>query len=230
MLPDARRALEKRLDRVRDRIARACTQAGRSPDSVTLVAVTKTVDADTARALFELGVQDLGESRPQELWRKRAALPDARWHLVGHLQRNKIEATLPVHLIHSIDSPRLLRALDEEAGRRGMAADALLQVNISGEPTKQGFAPDQLNVFVETALRCRHLRLLGLMTMAPLISEPEQCRPVFSALRKLLDEVSRNHPGLVQAPELSMGMTNDFEVAIEEGATLVRIGTALFRD
>jgi pyridoxal phosphate enzyme (YggS family) len=150
-----------------------------------------------------------------------------RWHLVGHLQRNKIERTLPlVHLIHSVDSWRLLDALNEEAGKGEMTADVLLEVNVSREANKHGFAPEEIPELASRLAGLRHVQIRGLMTMAALEDEPEHCRPTFTALRLLRDRLQQQCDRPIE--HLSMGMSNDFEVAIEEGATLVRIGTALF--
>jgi PLP dependent protein len=197
---------------------------------VTLVAVTKTAPIEAASELVALGVRHLGENRPQELWRKTAALPAlVRWHLIGHLQRNKIERTLPlVHRIHSVDSLRLLAALEEEAERQELAVDALLEVNASREAGKNGFAPEEAARLAPALRGLKRVRVTGLMTMAAYDEDPQRCRPTFADLRELRDRlraaVGEAHP----LTDLSMGMTNDFEVAVEEGATLVRIGTALF--
>jgi pyridoxal phosphate enzyme (YggS family) len=196
---------------------------------VTLVAVTKTVSPETAALLPGLGVRDLGENRPQELWRKAAALPEGvRWHLIGHLQRNKVARTLPlVSWIHSVDSVRLLAALEEEAVRQGRAVDVLLEVNASREPNKHGFAPEEVPGLAPALTKLRQVRLRGLMAMAALEEDPERCRPTFALVRQLRDRLRQELEA--QALEhLSMGMSNDFEVAVEEGATLVRIGSALF--
>jgi pyridoxal phosphate enzyme (YggS family) len=225
-----RSRLQERVASVEERIAAACARSGRARGDVALVAVTKTVSVEVAGLLPELGVHDLAENRPQELWRKAAVLPATiRWHLVGHLQRNKVDKTLPpAYLIHSVDTPRLLTALEEEATRQVRAVDVLLEVNASGEKAKHGFAPESLSGIAAQIAGLRHVRVLGLMTMAALDEDSERCRPTFAALRSLRDalrsELGPDHP----LPHLSMGMTNDFEVAIEEGATLVRIGTALF--
>jgi PLP dependent protein len=230
MPSDARTLLAQRLHDVQQRIAAACRRAGRSPDEVTLVAVTKTVDANIARLLPELGIFDLGESRPQELWKKAAELPNTvRWHLVGHLQRNKIERTLPlVKLLHSVDSVRLLEALEQECTKQDLRARVLLEVNASREEAKHGFDPSELPEVMETFSHYAHVEISGLMTMAALSDDPEQARTTFAELRRLRDQL-RDLLGRPNAlPELSMGMTNDFEVAIEEGATLVRVGSALF--
>ncbi|HEV3261317.1 MAG TPA: YggS family pyridoxal phosphate-dependent enzyme [Gemmataceae bacterium] len=230
-----RSLLAYRLEVIEKRLAAACLRAGRARDDVTLVAVTKSVPVEVAAALPELGLHDLGESRPQELWRKAAALPDdVRWHLVGHLQRNKVERTLAlVDLIHSVDSVRLLAALEGAAHGtvKQSPLPVLLEVNASREHNKHGFAPfvpEELPGLAAQVAAWRHIRVVGLMTMAAWEADPERCRPTFTALRVLRDqlraELGPGHP----LPHLSMGMTNDFEVAVEEGATLVRIGTALF--
>jgi pyridoxal phosphate enzyme (YggS family) len=221
-------ALPARLAEIRQRIAAACARAGRRPDEVTLIAVTKTVGADVAALLPELGVLDLGESRPQELWRKAELLPrSVRWHLIGHLQRNKIERTVPlVHRIHSADSERLLTALEGAPGSRPL--EVLLEVNCGGEASKGGFAPEQVGPLAPFLRGLKRVRVAGLMTMAPFEEEPERCRPVFSRLRQLREQLRREVGDLHPVNELSMGMSNDFEVAVEEGATLVRLGTVLF--
>jgi pyridoxal phosphate enzyme (YggS family) len=218
-------SLKDRLTQVQQRLTDACARAGRARSEVTLVAVTKTVDVAVAGAMHEHGIADLGENRPQELWRKSAALPTTvRWHLIGHLQRNKIERTLPlVNLIHSVDSVRLLEALE----RQERPVDALLEVNASGEARKGGFAPTEVLPLVPALCRLQHVRVRGLMTMAAL-QQPEACRPTFRVLRDLRDRLRRELAGAHAVEHLSMGMSNDFEIAIEEGATLVRLGTVLF--
>jgi pyridoxal phosphate enzyme (YggS family) len=225
-----RALLSDRLAALEARLAAACRRAGRERGSVRLVAVTKAASLEAAALLPELGVLDLGESRPQELWRKAAALPaTVRWHLIGHLQRNKVERSVPlVHLIHSVDSLRLLTALEQEATRRRRPLAVLLEINASGEPNKHGFAPLELAGQMPHLTALAHVRVQGLMTMAALEDDPERARPTFAVLRQLRDRL-RGEVGPAQPlHELSMGMTNDFEVAVEEGATLVRIGSALF--
>jgi PLP dependent protein len=221
--------LKRNLAEVERRIAAACRKAGRARGEITLVAVTKYVDVEVTRQLFEQGVHDLGESRPQELWRKAVAVPEARWHLVGHLQRNKVERTLPIAcLIHSVDSFRLLQEIEKEATRQQRDVELLLEFNLSGEEAKHGFRlHDEMDDVAELLATSESVRARGLMTMAALDSTPEQARPTFAALRQLRDRLA--HKLSVELPHLSMGMTNDFEVAIEEGATLVRIGSALFQ-
>lgn len=222
--------LAERLAAVEERLEQACRRAGRSRREVTLVAVTKTTSAEVAALLPGLGLLDLGENRPQELWRKAAALPaGVRWHLVGHLQRNKIERTLPlVHRIHAVDSLRLLQAL--EAAKAEKPIDVLLEVNASGEGSKQGFRPEEVPGLAAAIAGLRQVRVGGLMTMAALEEDPERCRPTFVRLHQLRDQLQAALGPEPRLDQLSMGMTNDFEIAVEEGATLVRLGTVLFGD
>lgn len=231
--------LAENLARVRERIARAAARSGRPPEAVQLVGVTKYAPAEVTRALALAGLADLGESRPQSLWDKAAALADLpiRWHLVGHLQRNKVRRTLPlVSLVHSIDSRRLLTAIDEE---RTLAAEtggytsveplsALLEVNISGDAAKHGFQPAEIEPLLAELPKFRHVRIGGLMAMAALEGGADRARQDFAALRQLRDRLQTLAPAEVSLAELSMGMSDDYEAAIEEGATIVRIGSALF--
>ena len=226
MAIDAKK-LQTNLDAVEERIVKACARAGRQRSEVTLIAVTKTISAELAALLPELGLRDLGESRPQELWRKSEILPkEVRWHFIGHLQRNKIERTLPlVQMIHAVDTVRLLQAMEQEAARQQRSVSILLEVNASGEASKQGFEPTDLPGLVPILGELKHVQVSGLMTMAAL-QEPEACRPTFITLRQLRDSLrsQSTHP----VEHLSMGMSNDFEIAIEEGATYVRLGTVLW--
>jgi len=221
--------LRHRLADVERRLTTACARAGRSRSDVTLVTVTKTVSSDVAALLPELGVFDLGENRPQELWRKAKSLPPSiRWHLIGHLQRNKIEPTLSlVHMIHSVDSVRLLQALEAAAAQQERQLDVLLEVNAAGEASKHGFAPNEMSSLVPSIQALKHVRVRGLMTMAPL-QPAEDCRPVFATLRRLRDALRKDVAPVHDLRHLSMGMSNDFEVAVEEGATMVRLGSVLF--
>jgi pyridoxal phosphate enzyme (YggS family) len=224
--------LEANLSAVRGRIARAAHAAGRRTDSVRLVAVTKQVDEAAARQLVALGVTDLGESRPQELWRKRPLVSGpARWHLIGPLQRNKARRTLPlVHLIHSVDSVELLRRLDELAVELNVEPAVLLEVNASGEAAKHGFGPNDLPTVMERVAELRRVKVEGLMTMAAYDADPQCARRTFAALREWRDRLAAQAPPNCRLTELSMGMSGDFEVAIAEGATIVRIGSALFSE
>ncbi len=220
-----------RVGEVRARIAAAARRVGRDPAEVTLVAVTKTVSPALARLLPAAGVADAGENRVQEAERKTVPpVPGLRWHLVGHLQTNKARRAVEMFaLLHSVDSARLVEALDRCGGQRGVPVDVLLQVNISAEDQKSGVGPEDLPRLLGAAAAAEHVRVHGLMGMGPLTGDPEACRPLFRQLRVLRERA--NAEGWYPRPltMLSMGMTNDFEVAVEEGATLVRIGTALFR-
>jgi pyridoxal phosphate enzyme (YggS family) len=210
------------LERVRERIARAAERAGRRPGDVRLVAVSKTVDVERVRAAIAAGVTDLGENRVQEAREKIAVLGRAvRWHLVGHLQTNKVKDALALFdLVHSLDRLELARELERRAAGAGRTAEALLQVNVGGEASKGGFEPDAVEAALDEVRALAHVRVRGLMTIPPPVTRPEAARPWFQALGRL----AKRH-GL---GELSMGMSGDFEVAIEEGATMVRVGTAIF--
>jgi len=214
---------------VRARIDDACARRQRDPQSVRLVAVTKTAKREWIRELIDLGQRDLGENRPQQLVQRAAELPEsAHWHLIGHLQRNKVDFVAPhVRWIHSVDSPRLAQSLAACMAKSATAPQLLLEVNVSGESSKGGFAPDEL-VSQWDGLRATKLPIVGLMTMAPLTEEPESIRWVFRQLRELRARLVEQSGGTHPLPELSMGMSGDFEVAVEEGATLVRVGSRLF--
>ncbi len=215
---------------VRERIAVAAQASGRQPEDVTLIAVTKYVAADVAAALVAAGCGDLGESRPQELWKKAAALAnsDVRWHLIGHLQRNKIDRTLPlVALVHSADSLRLIQALEAAAEVQGRRVPVLLEVNVSGDAAKHGFRPEELEPQLETLAGFRNVEIRGLMAMAGREGDLESARREFASLRQLRDRLAQASAGGLTLGELSMGMSGDYEVAIAEGATLVRVGSAL---
>ena len=222
--------LSKNLHRVRERIAAACARAGRSPDEVTLIAVTKYAQLDWVRGLIDLGVSDLGESRPQQLVTRAEQLPPhIRWHQIGHLQRNKADILLPVaSRIHSVDSLRLIEHLAKSAIKLGCRPRILLEVNVSGEASKDGFVVDELLTAWPLILEHDSLTLDGLMTMAPLEDNPEAARPAFRGLCELRDRLRNSSGGHCQLPDLSMGMSGDFEIGIEEGATLIRVGSSLF--
>ncbi|MBM4094958.1 MAG: YggS family pyridoxal phosphate-dependent enzyme [Planctomycetes bacterium] len=225
------RTIAENLAGVRGRIAEAARRAGRQADEVTLVAVTKYVGAEAARALVSLGCQDLGESRPQTLWPKAESLRGSpvRWHMIGHLQRNKVKRTLPlVDCIHSADSVRLLDTLEEEARNLDRAIRVLLEVNVSGDVEKHGFARDEVFALAPRLADWPHVEIRGLMAMSGRWSGPEAARSEFARLRHLRDAMRANGPAHIDLGCLSMGMSDDFELAVEEGATLVRIGSALF--
>jgi PLP dependent protein len=218
------------LQAVRNRIAVACDRSGRELDSVQLVAVTKYAQVEWMQALYECGVRDFGESRPQQLVERAPSFPeDIRWHLIGHLQRNKVRPILPrATLTHSVDAFRLLSRMDMLAEEIGLEPSVLLEVNITGEAAKDGFTTETLVSGWSSVMELRRVRVLGLMTMAAFSGKPEDARPVFCELRELRDRLSGMSPASSELPELSMGMSGDFEVAIEEGATCVRIGSSLF--
>ncbi|HEY4233370.1 MAG TPA: YggS family pyridoxal phosphate-dependent enzyme [Lacipirellulaceae bacterium] len=234
------------LRRVRERIAAAADSCGRTVDEIMLVGVTKYVGVAEAGELISAGCPDLGESRPQELWAKSGELASAsgdshthlppRWHLIGHLQRNKIRRTLPlVALIHSVDSLRLLAAIDADARAIAEIGDnisspvrLLLEVNTSGESAKQGLAPDEVEPLLVAATTYPSVAICGLMTMAALDGGPEVAVRNFAMLRDLRDRLRPLAPKCVRLDELSMGMSGDFEIAIREGATIVRVGSALW--
>ena len=227
-MPDIAARIAENVAHVRGRIADAAARSGRTASQITLVAVTKYVSADAVRPLVAAGCLDLGESRPQQLWEKAAALADlpVRWHVIGHLQRNKVRRTLPlVAMIHSVDSPRLLAAIDEECSR---PLPVLLEVNVSGEAAKHGFQPQTIEPFLAELAGHENVEVRGLMCMAGLEGGLDIARRDFAALRQLRDRLRPRCPVGVTLDDLSMGMSGDFEVAIEEGATIVRVGSALF--
>ena len=225
--------IEQRLNGVRDRIAGAAGRAGRSPTSILLVAVSKTFPIDAVRAAAAAGQLDFGENKVQEAQAKIAAGSTLaiRWHFLGHLQSNKArKAAALFDVIHSIDSVDLLRKVDAGAADRGRRIDVLIQVDLGHEPTKHGAPPADVPTIVEAAAQCQWARLVGLMTLPPAVDDAAQARPYFAELRRLRDRHVAGGVPADQMRELSMGMSHDFEVAIEEGATLVRVGSAIFGD
>ena len=253
MTSDTTLRLTENLERIRSQIDAACRRSGRAAKDVTLVAVTKYADLDWVRALVDLGIKDLGESRPQQLVSRAEQLPGpVRWHMIGHLQRNKVELVLSVATrIHSADSVRLLEAINKEASKAvaskasaemltaemesfaneatpGPRPKVLLEVNVSGEESKDGFKPDDLLAAWPSICQLRSISIDGLMTMAPLSANAESTRSVFRDLRQLRDKLEGLSNGQIRLPELSMGMSGDFEIGIEEGATLIRVGSSLF--
>lgn len=240
-----RRKLADNLKRLQDRVRGACERKGRRFEDVRLIAVTKTIEIDIIRSTIELGLTDLGENRVQELV-KRASMvrehlarrrrmegpgtpAEPRWHMIGHLQRNKVRALLPwADCIHSLDSLRLAEEISAEAAKIGKVVPLLVEINVSGEKSKGGMAVGAISHCIELLRALPGIRIVGLMTMAPLVDDPEETRPHFARLHELLDDLRAERLVASDCRELSMGMTNDFEVAIEEGATMIRVGRALF--
>jgi len=220
--------IAERLTQARERIARAAERAGRDPNTVRLVAVSKTHPASAIREAYEAGQRDFGENYAQELVRKAeslADLPDLRWHMIGHLQTNKARLVAPlVATVHTVDSPKLAVELGRRALAAGRTINVLVEVNVARDAAKSGCSPDQLGDVLAALREQPALRTRGLMTIPPFTEDPEGARPYFAQLRELRDA----HGGAEVLPELSMGMSHDVEVAVEEGATIVRIGTAIF--
>jgi pyridoxal phosphate enzyme (YggS family) len=223
--------LGARLAVVQERVAEAAARSGRTADAVTLVGVCKTADRAAIDEAYAAGLRHFGENRVQDAAAKfgHDRPDDLTLHLIGHLQTNKArDAVRLFQVVHSADSERLLEALEHQAARFGLTLPVLLEVNVSGEASKQGIAPAAVEALAAHAFRQPHLRPRGLMTVAPLADEAEAVRPVFRGLRELRDRLVAAHPDW-PLPDLSMGMTNDYTVAIEEGATLVRVGRAIFQ-
>jgi len=217
--------IQANLEAVQERISQACQRSGRNPEEVTLIAVTKNVDPANIELAYNSGLCHFGENRLQEAEKKIERLnllkPRPAWYLIGHLQSNKVKPALELFdMVQSLDSWELAESIDRRAGAQGLKFPVLLQVNIAGETTKGGFPLDNFEDSFYKISGLSNIRVKGLMTIAPLVEDPEQARAVFCQLRELRDRFSLE--------ELSMGMTNDFEVAIEEGATMVRIGRAIF--
>jgi len=223
--------IAENIVRVQEHIAAACQRAGRGPEDVKLVAVTKTVPPDRIRLAYEAGLRDFGENRVQEAAAKRPALSDLTviWHLIGHLQSNKARPARELfHWVHSVDSLRLAEKLHQSAVCSGDRLPVLLEVNLGGEATKAGVGESEVIQLVEQIAPLETLEVRGLMVIPPFFEDPEQARPFFRRLRQLAREVEARGVPNVSLQELSMGMSHDFEVAIEEGATIVRVGTAIF--
>jgi len=222
--------IAENLKKVQQRIEDACRRCGRTPESVRLIAVTKTVSPEQIEKALAAGARILGENYIQEASSKIATIGKrVEWHLIGHLQTNKAKRAVELFdLIHSVDSLHLAEAIEKAAAERNRIMPVLVQVNLSGETSKHGIDPQATTQLVRRIAQLPHLRVAGLMTIPPLSPKPEESRPYYSLLRRLRDEICAALPGIVTLSELSMGMSSDFEVAIEEGATLVRVGTAIF--
>lgn len=219
------------IDAVREKIDRAAKTAGRRAEDVTLVAVTKTVDAEAAAKVMQAGVLDLGENRVQSFLDKYEVLGDSpRWHIIGHLQTNKVKYLIgKVKLIHSVDSLHLAEEINKKARALGVCQDVLFQFNISGEESKSGASAEEAEKIFEAISKLESLSVRGLMTMAPLLASESETKRVFAGLRELSQKIDGYKLPNVSMEHLSMGMSGDFEAAISEGATLVRVGSALFK-
>ena len=222
--------LKENLDHVEEEIRKACERSGRSREEVTLIAVSKTKPVSMLEEAYGLGVRVFGENKVQELVEKYDALPEAiEWHMIGHLQRNKIKYIIgKAALIHSVDSLRLAEAIDKEAAKQNTAARILIEVNVAREESKFGLMPEAVPEFVDKVSEFAHLKVEGLMTIAPFVENPEENRPIFAYLRKLSVDIAKKNAHNTNMSVLSMGMTNDYQVAVEEGATMVRVGTGIF--
>ena len=223
--------IRENIESIRKRIADAAKRAGRDADEIKLIAVTKTVDVDKVEEAIAADALDAGENKPQELARKYEVLGDKiRWHQIGSLQTNKVKYIIDkVCMIHSLDREGLAEEIDKRASKIGRVIDCLVQVNISGEESKHGMSRGEVEPFVRlVAEKYPNIKIKGLMTMAPFDAERDEIRKVFRDLKELSDEINNMNIGNVEMNELSMGMTNDFEIAVEEGATMVRVGTAIF--
>ncbi len=222
--------LQEQYEEVQKKIEAACHRCGRDRSEVTLIAVSKTKPVEMLQEIYDLGERNFGENKVQELTGKYEAMPkDIHWHMIGHLQRNKVKYIIDkVELIHSVDSLRLARTISEEAEKHGCTAHILLEVNVAGEESKFGMTVEETPELAEEIALLPNIRIDGLMTIAPFVEDPEENRPVFRKLKKLSVDIKAKNINNVTMAVLSMGMTNDYEIAIEEGATMVRVGTAIF--
>lgn len=223
-------SITENLAVVEEKVQRACEQANRSRDDVTLIAVSKTKPISMIEELLPANVLDFGENKPQELKEKYEKLPkDIRWHMIGHLQRNKIKYIIDkACMIHSVDSLKLAKAISDEAVKRNCQMPVLIEVNVAKEESKFGVSVDEALPFIEEASKFPNIQIQGLMTIAPYVTDPEENRKIFRTLKKLSVDIMNKNMNNVLMHHLSMGMTGDYTVAIEEGATMVRVGTGIF--
>ena len=223
--------IQENLEEVRENIRKACEKAGRSQKDVTLIAVSKTKPLFMLEEAYEAGARDFGENKVQEILEKCPKMPeDARFHMIGHLQRNKVKQVLPhAVLIHSVDSLRLAEQIDQDAQKLGITADILLEVNVAKEESKFGMMPEKVPEMVEQISSATAWAQPGfLLTIAPFVDDPEKNRPVFQKLYQLSVDIKKKNIDNVSMSVLSMGMTGDYQVAVEEGATMIRVGTGIF--
>lgn len=222
--------LAENLQEVERNIQEACKKANRSRDEVTLIAVSKTKPISMLKEIYDLGVRNFGENKVQELCEKHPQMhEDLNWHLIGHLQRNKVKNIIDkATLIHSVDSIRLAETIEKEAAKKDLIVDILMEVNVAEEESKFGLKVEEVIPAIETIVTFPHIRIRGLMTIAPFVENPEENRSIFARLQKLSVDIRSKNIDNVNVDILSMGMTNDYQVAIEEGATMVRVGTGIF--
>ena len=224
-------SIKENLSEIKENIRLACERAGRSPEEVTLLAVTKTIDADRINEAVSLGVTDLGENRVQEFLSKYELIEgDVRWHIIGHLQSNKVKYIADkVYMIHSVESLSLANEIERQCAKQGKVMNILVEVNVSGEESKSGITPAETEDFIRQVSRLPHIRVKGLMTMAPFEAKTEELHQIFSNLYKISVDISSKKLDNVIMECLSMGMTGDYITAVEENSTIVRIGTGLFK-
>ncbi len=222
--------IKEHLTEVKERIEQACIRSGRNPGEVTLIAVSKTKPVPMLEEAYAAGARDFGENKVQEIAAKKPELPeDIRWHMIGHLQRNKVGQVLgKAVLIHSVDSLRLARQIETDAAKTGLDVDILLEVNVAKEESKYGFMLEEVEDAIMTIKEFPHVHIKGLMTIAPFVENPEENRGIFKKLFEFAVDIDKKNIDNVTMGVLSMGMTGDYEVAVEEGATMVRVGTGIF--
>lgn len=222
--------LAENLKEVEKKILEACERANRNRDEVKLIAVSKTKPVSMLQEIYNEGIRFFGENKVQELTEKTEQLPeDIQWHMIGHLQRNKVKYIVDkVSMIHSVDSLRLAETIEQEAAKKNVVVNVLLEVNVAEEDTKFGLKVEEVIPLIEQIASFSHIKICGLMTIAPYVDNPEKNRDIFARLKQLSVDINQKNIDNVSVRELSMGMTNDYEVAIEEGATMVRVGTGIF--
>ena len=222
--------LSEQLKTVESNIQLSCDRSGRQREDITLIAVSKTKPVETLQKAYDLGVRIFGENKVQELVEKFEVLPkDIEWHMIGHLQRNKVKYIIDkVSCIHSVDSIRLAETIEKEAAKHDRIVNILIEVNVAEEDSKFGLKTEEVENLIHEIAKFPHIRIQGLMTIAPFVADPEENRPIFQCLRKLSVDIRNKNIDNVSMNVLSMGMTNDYQVAVEEGATMVRVGTAIF--
>ncbi len=222
--------LKENYEKVEEEIEKACEKSGRKRSDVTLISISKTKPVEMLQEAYDLGARDFGENKVQELVEKYRVLPDdIKWHMIGHLQRNKVKDVIDkAALIHSVDSLRLAQTIEKEAEKKDLTVNILLEVNVAKEETKYGILPEDVEELTEEIAKLPRIRIQGLMTIAPYVEDPEENRLIFRGLHKIAVDIAKKNIDNVNMNVLSMGMTNDYQVAIEEGATMIRVGTGIF--